>query len=348
MKKMKKTILTFLAATVLLASCKKNNDWEFPDFDYSTVYFAYQTPVRTITLGEDIYDNSLDNQHKSLIMATLGGMYENKKNVTVNLAVDNTLTQNMKFSLPTGVGGNVMAMPANYYSLPQSMQINIAPGKMSGGLELQLTDAFFADPAAISNTYVIPLRITQASNIDSVLRGKPSTTNPDRRKAENWSIVPKDYILYAVKYINPYHGVYLRRGVDDVKGNVDPTLDTKIIYHKQYVEQDEIVNVSTVSLTDNTLALVARNKDNSTSAFQVRLAFDNAGKVTVSAPAGAAYTAAGTGNFVKKADMWGNEKRDVMYLKYAVNFGAATHNFTDTIVVRDRGVKFETFNYVIQ
>jgi hypothetical protein len=265
------------------------------------------------------------------------------------LAVDNTLTQNMKFSLPTGVGGNVLAMPANYYSLPQNMQINIARGKMSGGIELQLTDAFFADPLAINTTYVVPLRITQANNIDSVLKGKSSVANPDRRKPENWSIVPKDYILYAVKYINPYHGTYLRRGVDEVKGNNGNTaLDTKIVYHGQYVEKDEVCNLTTNSLTDNTLALVARNKDNSTASFQVRLKFDNAGKVVVSTPAAVPYTVTGNGEFVKKGDMWGNEKRDVLRLKYQVNFGTATHNFTDTIVMRDRGVKFETFNYVIQ
>ncbi|MFD0751850.1 DUF5627 domain-containing protein [Mucilaginibacter calamicampi] len=346
---MKKNIFALLAAAVLLASCTKNNDWEFPDFDYSTVYFPYQSPVRTITLGEDIYDNTLDNQHKSLIMATLGGVYSNKKDVAIDVVVDNTLTQNLKYSLPTGVAGNVVAMPANYYSLPANMKIVIPEGKMSGGIEVTLTDAFFADPLAVTNNYVIPLRMTKVSGADSILRGKTSLSNPDRRIAQNWSIVPKDYILYAVKFINQYHGNYLRRGVDDVKGNGGNTaLDTKISYHKQYVEQDEVVSLTTNSLTDNTLSLFARNKDNSTTAFAVRMKFDNAGKCVVSAPAAAGYTVSGTGEFVKKGDMWGNEKRDVLRLKYQVAFAASTHNFTDTIVMRDRGVKLETFNFVVQ
>ena len=47
--------------------------------------------------------------------------------------------------------------------------------------------------------------------------------------------------------------------------------------------------------------------------------------------------------------MWGNEKRDVMHLKYQVDFGTTTHNFTDTLVMRDRGVKFETFTpFIVQ
>jgi hypothetical protein len=49
--------------SVLTMSCE-NADVEFPDYDKTTVYFAYQYPVRTIVLGEDIYNTTLDNEHK--------------------------------------------------------------------------------------------------------------------------------------------------------------------------------------------------------------------------------------------------------------------------------------------
>jgi hypothetical protein len=45
--------------------------------------------------------------------------------------------------------------------------------------------------------------------------------------------------------------------------------------------------------------------------------------------------------------MSGVVKRDVMHLKYQVDFGLSTHSFTDTIVMRDRQVKFETFTPVV-
>ena len=64
-------------------------------------------------------------------------------------------------------------------------------------------------------------------------------------------------------------------------------------------------------------------------------------------PQGSAYTVSGNGSFVKKGDMWGSEKRDVLHLKYQVNFGTTVHNLTDTLVMRDRAVKFETFNPVV-
>nr|WP_294876006.1 DUF5627 domain-containing protein [uncultured Pedobacter sp.] len=341
---MKRAFLISIVLLSIFTAC--NKDWEFPDYKYSTVYFPYQSPVRTLVLGEDVYDNSLDNQHKFLIMATMGGVYENKKDITLEVSVDNSLANNVKFN--TANGDSVVAMPDNYYFLPKDMKISIPSGKMMGGLEVQLTEAFFADPRAIKNTFVIPLKIKSAANADSVLTGSSTLSSPDRRKAGDWSVVPKDYVLFGVKYINPYHGSYLRRGVDEVKGNSgNTTLDTTVIYHNAYVEKDEVVSLFTKSLTQDSISLNAKNKGNINAPFKLVLNFDNSGKCLVTGPASATYTITGNGEFVKKGDIWGNEKRDVLYLKYNVDFGTSTHNLTDTLVMRDRGVKFETFSPVV-
>ena len=58
---MKKIPYIVLIVALMFSSCV-NDEWEFPNFDYQTVYFAYQFPVRTITFGEDIFDTSLDNE----------------------------------------------------------------------------------------------------------------------------------------------------------------------------------------------------------------------------------------------------------------------------------------------
>ncbi|UZH54483.1 DUF1735 domain-containing protein [Salinimicrobium tongyeongense] len=89
-------ITLFLFFSILFASCE-NEEWEFPDFEYQTVYFAHQYPVRTITLGEDIFDTSLDNEWKFQIMATTGGVYENPADVTVDITVDNSLVDGLAF-----------------------------------------------------------------------------------------------------------------------------------------------------------------------------------------------------------------------------------------------------------
>jgi len=341
---MKKLLFILFGAATTLTAC--NKDWEFADYKYKTVYFPYQAPVRTLVLGEDIVDNTMDNQHKFSVMATMGGVYENKQDITLNVSIDNSLTNRVRFNLPTG--DTVVALPSTYYNIAKDMKIVIPSGKVMGGIEVELTDAFFADPRSIKNTFVLPMRINSVTNADSILKGSSTKASPDPRQPGDWGVVPKDYVLYAVKYVNPYHGAYLRRGVDEVKGSGGNTaLDTTVVYRTAFVEKDEVCNLFTQSLTQDLLSLNAKNKGNTNLPFRVVLSFDNAGKITVSAPQGSAYSATGQGQLVKKGDIWGNEKQDVLHLKYQVNFGTTVHNLTDTLVLRDRAVKFETFNPII-
>ena len=75
------------ALSLTYTSCY-NSDRDFPDYeDGTTAYFAYQYPVRTLILGNDIYDNTLDNAHKCQIWSTMGGAYGGRDAV-VDIAVD--------------------------------------------------------------------------------------------------------------------------------------------------------------------------------------------------------------------------------------------------------------------
>ena len=84
------------ALSLTYASCY-NADKEFPDYEGgTTAYFAYQNPVRTLILGNDIYDNTLDNEHKCRIWATMGGAYGGR-NANVDIVVDESLCDNLYF-----------------------------------------------------------------------------------------------------------------------------------------------------------------------------------------------------------------------------------------------------------
>lgn len=62
-------MLSMLLTSALFTSCKNGNA-DFPDYEAgTTVYFAYQHPVRTIVLGDDEYDTTLDKAHKCKILA---------------------------------------------------------------------------------------------------------------------------------------------------------------------------------------------------------------------------------------------------------------------------------------
>ena len=316
---MKRFVLILVLFAVGLASC--NQEKIFPDYKFQNVYFAYQYPVRTITFGEDTYINTdLDNQRKCQIYAATGGVYESRRDITVKVAVDNSL---LKSGMLFGAGKDeILAMPTNYYSLA-SDQIIIPKGTLSGGVDVQLTDAFFADPKSIKNTYVIPLRITQ-TDADSILR-------------------TKNFVLYAIKYVNAWHGNYLRRGTDVVTGSVNQT----IVRHAQFVEKDEVNKLSTKSMSELEFPVVIKDKDGKNVNVTLLMRFEGENKCTISS-ATPNYTAIGSGTFVKKGEKnsWGNKDRDALYLKYEITMAGMKVATTDTLVMRDRTVALETFSPV--
>ncbi|WP_106153986.1 DUF5627 domain-containing protein [Marinilabilia salmonicolor] len=327
------------ALALLMTTSCENKEVEFPDFEYTTVYFPYQFPVRTIVLGEDIFDNTLDNEHKLKIYATMGGVYENNKNIEIDIAVDDALTSNLFFEDESAV----QPMPADYYSLAE--QTISLSGELQGGVDVQLSDAFFADENAISNTYVIPLRMTGVSNADSILDGTPLVDNPVRTNVADWEVQPKDFVLYAVRFINPWHANYLRRGEDIITENGETTT---IVRHEEYVEDDEVVSLHTSSLNSVIFPVqttVMQGEEQVTLTCELVLTFDENNECSiVSGTEG--YTASGSGQFVKDGDKnsWGDEDRNALYLDYEVDFGTKQYQTKDTLVVRDRGVKIETFN----
>ena len=239
-----RNIFRILSAGVVLAglaSCH-NKEAIFPDYEGGiTAYFAYQYPVRTIVLGEsETFDTSLDNQHKCIIYGTIGGSYKGK-DVVLDIEVDNSLVENLYFA----DGSPVQAMPESYYKLSGN-QLNYG-GSHLGGVEVQLTDAFFADPAAIKNTYVVPVVMTDiVKGADQIKSGTPliEGETPIRTNSALWNVAPMDYTLYCIKYINQWDGSWLRRGVDQITGQDAGT----VVRHEQYVENDEVCFLTTETL----------------------------------------------------------------------------------------------------
>ena len=344
---MKKIYLTSMML-LALASCH-NGDWHFDDYGTRSVYFAYQYPVRTITLGEDpSTDNTLDNQHKCKIMATTGGGYTNPDDITVYFEVDETLCGNIVF---TGTNDPVKAMPQNYYTLSSNSEMVIPAGKLSGGVEVQLTDDFFNDEDAIKNTYVIPLRMTDLVGADTILSGKPLVDEPNVYNSDHWDITPKNYILYCIKYINPWHASYLRRGKDVIEGQPGHlSLSKEIVRHEKYVEEDEVMKLETKSMKEVTYRLYVEDESKQYHYYNVILTFDDDNNCTVSTDT-PNCDITGTGKFVSKGDKnsWGNEDRDVIYLEYEATIKDLVKCTTyDTLVVRNRGVVMETFTPELQ
>ena len=346
------------AVSLAFTSCY-NADTDFPDYEGgTTAYFAYQYPVRTLVLGNDIYDNTLDNAHKCQIWATMGGAYGGR-NATVHFVVDESLCDNLYF---VDEGGNastpVMPMPTAYYTLSgNTISYN---GEPRGYVEVQFTDAFFNDEKAIENTYVIPLRMTDVKGIDQILVGTPRQGfSPVRQNAEEWATLPKDYVLYCVKYMNPWQGKYIRRGVDNVteKGTTTTVVrkDMSFIntdperYTENPVNQnDEVCGITTKNMSQAIFPVSFKTSGASISCNLI-LTF-NGNTCTISTD-DENVTASGSGEFITKGTerpeykdyQWGNMngepvQRDILRLSYQVNFADKDIQVStaDTLVVQTR------------
>jgi hypothetical protein len=333
---MNKSIVTLFLLALLLGC--ENQDWSFPDHDYTTVYFPYQYPVRTLVLGDYIYPNDNDNNHKFLISAAMGGVYSNTKDRVINISLDEDLCTNARFNN----GNTIRVLPSSYYELSSTDKIIIPAGKFNGNIEVQLTNEFFSDPLSIGLNYVIPMRIESTADIDSVLQGSAEIANPDPRILTDWETPPKNFTLFAINYINPYHGVYLRRGEDMVRDNAGNEIET-IVYRQKYVEYDEVIKLETRSLNQVIYTSPVRRISGSSGNFSAIITFSENGDCTIAAADGSPYTVTGSGKYVKDGDEWGNQKRNVIHLNYQITEGANTHFVNDTLVIRDRAVKLETF-----
>ena len=338
-------MMLIVVATFL--SCE-NQPNQFDDFGITTAWFPYQTPARTIILGNyDVGFNDNDNDFKFEIGAKLSGLYENKIDRNYYYEIDESLLDTI---------ANVEALPSAYYTIETPNPVTIPAGRMDGRITVKLNDNFFNDPKSFypkkdSVNYVIPLVMNKIERIDSILTGlrADGVTNPHRLIEDDWEIKPKDYTLFGIKFINKYHGKYFKRGADKV---LSSTLDTTVVYSAEFVENDLVRDV-VISGRNNVIIeenIVRRGGLQSPGTVAIELAFDENENCTISSPDGA-YNVSGTGTFVKEGGEWGGEKRDAIFINYTYDDPVnnnENHVVIDTLVIRNRGVVFESFPIVIK
>jgi len=373
------------ALSLSLASCY-NADKDFPDYEGGTkAYFAYQNPIRTLVLGNDIYDNSLDNAHKCRIWATMGGAYGGRDAV-VNVIIDESLCDNLYFLDDGGYENRkVLPLPHDFYNYEDVKNATINyNGDSRGYLEIQFTDKFFenAKTSSADTTYVIPVRMTGVTGIDALQSGTPNKEGAIRQNANDWTVLPMDYTLYCVRYMNPWQAKYIRRGVDIVTENAsdeskktitsyvrkDFSLYNSDIEHYSQMDpsnpvnqNDEICAIKTKNMKQAIFPVSIKNSGASIPCNLI-LTFKDDNTCTISTD-DENVIATGTGEFITKGTerseykdyQWGSiegkpVQRDILRLAYKVDFSGTGKDIqvetADTLVVQTReSNKREWFDY---
>ena len=338
--------LVIISALILSLMACENQEFAVRDFDTTSVFFPYQRPARTLVLGKyDLGFNENDNNGRFEIGVVMSGVFENK----IHRKVFFELAPELIDANILGVDSvNVQVLPESYYTIEQSSPVTIPIGSVNGRIPVQLEDAFFDDTLSFAGKnethYVIPLKITGYEELDSLLTGVPIVDNPVKILDVDWNPAPKDYTLFGIKFMNKYQGKYLRRGVDVMTNNLGET--TTSTYRSDYVEKDELVDVTTSGRYDVKYDnRVRRGELSSPGDVNIELKFSSDETCVITGYVDDPYNVSGSGQFVENGDEWGGEKRDVIYLDYqytdAVN--DETHAVKDTLVIRNRDVVFEQF-----
>ncbi|MGC9375274.1 MAG: DUF1735 domain-containing protein, partial [Bacteroidales bacterium] len=103
-----KKLLIIMAIALSIVACE-NQEKEYDDFGITSVYFPFQTPARTLILGNyELGDNENDNNHRFEIGVTMAGVYNNIEDRKVSFRVAPELLSGVE---------NVKALPSNYYTI---------------------------------------------------------------------------------------------------------------------------------------------------------------------------------------------------------------------------------------
>lgn len=211
---MRTKIFFALIAAVLTGSCS------FEDYDITLgttiAYFYNQEYNRNVVVGEGL-------KVRPGIM--FSGLIENDRDWVVSFEIDpSIITDESK-----------TAMPQEYYTLGNDSEIIVPAGEFQGYLDITLDSArFLADPKSLTGEYVIPIRLTGSSDVDSINSAK-------------------DHIIMSVSYWAKQHGNYYYSGQTIRKQDAEAVDTLKYQYDK--TNNNSIRELITIA--PDTLAMLA-------------------------------------------------------------------------------------------
>ncbi len=306
MKKLPAIIVLLIALT----SCYEDY---IKDFDYDSVYFVYQTDVRTVVVGEGM---------KFEIGAALGGVTDNTRDRKVTFRIDNSLILPSVLTTMKAQTGYIktamtpvttlLPLPASHFSLSNDHEMVIRAGDHVGTIVLKVDSTkFLSDAATLIPNYALGLYITDA-DADSILPAKRSK-------------------VIAVKYENMLFGNYWHGGVTIVKNEAGIALDTISYYTAIPQPENKVWTLKTVG--PHTLVTNGYS-DQVTTKGEMMLTLDGT-VITIGSNTGATNQIAADGSSSFNRPKLLQDRK--IFLKYKYKNGQGNWCYaTDTLTFRNR------------
>ena len=271
MKRLKLFIIA-LSLLSLMSGCSKYDNY-VEDFDFTSVYFGTQKPLRTVVARDPM---------QIKFGVAMGGVRENTKDQWVKFKLDPSL-------LNTVGGANAFTLlPKSYYEMVLSngdSTIIIPAGKIIGDVVLKINkDAFTTDPLATTKKYALPIRIYETS-ADSILKG-------------NELIAAKDYTIIVIKYISQESGTYYVKGSE-----TDKATNITTTYSYSDLTKNKTRDLTTLSLTSLNMGGIGSRT--ASALYKMLISLNADGSIALStATGGVAVTDLGSSYDASKKDIY--------------------------------------------
>ena len=304
---MKKITIAFLLLMGIMSSCYEDY---IKDFDYTSIYFMYQTDVRTFVVGEGM---------KIEVGAALGGIRENTRDRVVNFTMDDKLvTADILAAMKVGANyikeavlpvTALKPMPTDYFTISDKGKMVIKAGQHSGSVVIKADSArFLQDAATLNPVYAIPFYINTA-DADSVL--------PAKR-----------YAVVALKYESMLFGNYWHGGVTTVKDATGKVIKTTNYFTSIPSPESKVMVLKTVA----PFSLVTNKISDQAGSLKITL---NGNKVTVSQATGSKVEVLPDGESTYNQPKLLQNRKIFLRYKYA-NADGTTSFAQDTLTFRNR------------
>lgn len=302
-----KTKILAIFLSLAMASCY--NEY-IKDYDYTSIYFAYQNNVRTVVVGEGM---------KIEVGPAFGGEMVNSRDRQVALNLDNSLiTPAMLLAMQTSSANSIKnyvtglaqlkLLPADYYTI-SGTSVTIKKGQNSGTVVIRPDSVkFLSDPATLMAQYVLPFRII-SGDADSIIKAK-------------------NYAVIGLRYENMLFGNYYHGGVTTVKDATGTVVKTTKYYTTIPQADAKVWALKTIAPNQ----LVTNGISDVAGSFKLTL---NGGEITISQATGSTVVVLPTeASAYNQAKLLQNRKILLNY-KYA-NADGTTSFAQDTLTFRNR------------
>lgn len=301
MKKIK--ILCSLFSLFAFTSCYEDY---VNDYEYSTVYFAHQKPLRTIIADRNMSMN---------VGVAIGGKREVDKNDWAEFKIDYTLLEGTSFKL----------LPESHYTLSDENTFKVSKTSLQvADVTINFTEEFYKDENSVKQYYAIPFEVV-SSSLDSIL---------DNRKTS----------IVAVKYISAYHGEFYVKGVLSELDTDGTVIGESVRYENADLSKNLLRSVSTISRNVVCREGLANfNTDKAEEKVQLTInSEDNTVKVGT-APGGIAITD-GNGTYEYSFDEEKMESKLEISITYKFSKDGKNYKVDETLIRRQdpyRDFRFE-------